>query len=48
MQKFDPEACKQFVEKMFDSSVLPSIMDYIKIPNLSRSYDENWNTNGKL
>ena len=23
-------------------------MDYIRIDNLSRSYDPNWNTNGKL
>jgi hypothetical protein len=27
---------------------VPSISDYIRIPNLSRAYDENWQTNGLL
>lgn len=29
-------------------SALPSLQEYIKIPNLSRAFDENWNTNGLL
>ena len=29
-----------------EECVVPSISDYIRIPNLSRSYDPNWQTNG--
>lgn len=34
--------------KTFDESALPSLEEYIRIPNLSRSYDAEWNTNGLL
>lgn len=36
------------VEKEFDSNVLPSLMDFVRIPNLSRDYDSEWNKNGLL
>jgi hypothetical protein len=28
--------------------VAPSLIEYIRIDNLSRSYDPEWQTNGKL
>jgi acetylornithine deacetylase/succinyl-diaminopimelate desuccinylase-like protein len=39
---------QEYVEKNFTESILPSIVDYIKIPNLSRSYDPEFLTNGLL
>ena len=30
------------------SSALPSLEEYIKIPNLSRNFDSEWATNGLL
>ena len=33
--------------KEFDEKALPSIMDLIRIPNLSPSFDPEWATNGK-
>jgi hypothetical protein len=39
---------KEFIEKVFDDSLLPSLIEFIKIDNLSRGYDEHWATNGKL
>lgn len=32
----------------FDKSALPSLMEYVKIPNLSKIYDKDWKTNGLL
>lgn len=44
--KFSPEQAQQFIEKNFDESALPSLKEYITIPNLSRLYDPEWQTNG--
>lgn len=45
---FDTEACKSYVNAQFEDSVYPSLCKYIEIPNLSRNYDEKWDTNGLL
>lgn len=37
----------EFVNKEFEESVLPSLIDYIKIDNLSPNFDPEWATNGK-
>ena len=34
--------------KEFYDSAVPSLQEFIKIPNLSRTYDPEWNTNGLL
>jgi len=36
------------VEKEFDQNLIPSLMDFIRIPNLSRDYDKEWDSNGLL
>lgn len=46
--KLDIEKATAFVYDTFDKSVLPSIMDFIRIPNLSRNFDPEWATNGLL
>jgi hypothetical protein len=46
--KFNPETSAQFIKEQFEKSVVPSISDYIRIPNLSRAYDQDWQTNGLL
>jgi hypothetical protein len=48
MSKVDSDKLRQFVLDNYDSIVVPSLFDYIKIDNLSRSFDEAWETNGKL
>ena len=37
---------ENFVEKYFEKEILPNLMDFIRIPNLSPSFDVNWNING--
>lgn len=39
---------KDFVNSQFNSNIIPSIMDYIRIPNISPMYDPEWLTNGLL
>lgn len=35
-----------FVEKAFENDVVATLSDFIRIPNVSPHFDENWNTNG--
>ena len=36
----------KYIEEEFEKNILPSLMDYIRIPNLSKAYDPEWATNG--
>ncbi len=42
----DKRIIKPYVEKYFSTNILPSLIDYIKIPNCSPLYDPDWETNG--
>ena len=44
----DKKSFEKYIEKMFTYNLLPTLMDFIRIPNLSPAYDYNWNTNGLL
>jgi acetylornithine deacetylase/succinyl-diaminopimelate desuccinylase-like protein len=44
----DKKSFEKHVEKLWTSSALPYLMDFIRIPNLSPAFDYNWNTNGLL
>ena len=44
----DKKSFEKYVEKMFTYNLLPSLMDFVRIPNLSPAYDSNWKTNGLL
>lgn len=46
--KFTTSECQRLVEEYFTNSALPSLQDYIRIPNLSRNFDKEWATNGLL
>jgi len=37
----------EFIEKEVDSHVIPTLMEYIKVDNLSVNFDPEWATNGK-
>lgn len=38
----------KMVEEDFEKSIIPGLSEFVKIDNLSKSYDPEWNTNGKL
>jgi len=37
-----------FVNELWDSSIIPEISEYIKIPNKSPSFDPDWEANGHM
>ena len=42
----DKKSFKKYVEKFFNYNTLPTLMNFVRIPNLSPAYDPEWNTNG--
>jgi len=44
----DGKRLKSFVETIWDESVLPSLTDYIRIPNKSPSFDPDWQAHGYM
>lgn len=39
---------KQFVEQTWDDTIIPNLIEYIKIPNKSPSFDAEWEKNGYM
>lgn len=48
MASFDKEYTKKFVSDAWDSTIVPNLCEYIKIPNVSPMFDAEWATNGHL
>ena len=46
--KMDAKTLKKYVEKQFAINVLPNLMNFIRIPNLSPDFDPDWKKNGLL
>lgn len=44
----DYNKSKEIAHKDFEGNIIPSLSEYIKIENVSREYDKDWNTNGLL
>ena len=44
----DTTRLKQFVETFWDDSILPSITEYIRIPNKSPAFDPQWVEHGYM
>ena len=36
------------ISKFWDDSILPTLIEYIKIPNKSPSFDPDWKENGHM
>lgn len=45
---FDKDSINTFIDKTFWQSYVPSLQQFIAIPNTSRLYDPEWYTNGLL
>ncbi|MHB1220781.1 MAG: M20 family metallopeptidase [Gammaproteobacteria bacterium] len=37
-----------FINELWDTSIIPTLMDYIKIPNKSPQFDKNWQAHGYM
>ena len=44
----DKKSLQSFVNKFWDDSILPTLIEYIKIPNKSPSFDPDWKKNGYM
>jgi len=42
------EQSVKFIEHCWDQSILPQLIDYIRIPNKSPMFDPNWQANGYM
>jgi acetylornithine deacetylase/succinyl-diaminopimelate desuccinylase-like protein len=44
----DTAAVQTFVERRWDESIVPTLMDYIRIPNKSPAFDPDWQAHGLI
>jgi len=44
----DDSRLKQFVGRMWDEAVVPSLVEYIRIPNKSPAFDKDWVAHGHM
>ena len=44
----DIKSFTKYIDRIFTSHLLPNLMNFIRIPNLSPGFDPNWSTNGLL
>lgn len=44
----DPQKLQQNINTFWDNKILPTICDYIKIPNKSPAFDPDWEANGHM
>ncbi|MEX1024685.1 MAG: M20 family metallopeptidase [Planctomycetota bacterium] len=44
----DPDAVRQLVERVWDESILPELIEYVRIPNKSPHFDADWKANGHM
>ena len=42
------DSATKWVENLFQSSIVPTLVDYIKIPNKSAMFDPEWRKNGHM
>ena len=41
-------ATRQFVDEVWEQSIVPTLCDYIRIPNKSPAFDPDWHANGHM
>ncbi|CAM2067140.1 M20 family metallopeptidase [Sulfidibacter corallicola] len=44
----NPQVTEAFVNKFWDDEIVPTLIDYIRIPNKSPAFDPNWDANGHM
>lgn len=45
---FNPQKLYNYIEKQWQDDIIPSLCDYIKIPNKSPNFDEKWQEHGYM
>ncbi len=44
----DSSAARRFIEETWDRSIVPTLVEYVKIPNKSPAFDRDWKKNGHM
>ena len=44
----DIQAARTSVGRTWDESILPELMDYVRIPNKSPAFDPDWEAHGHM
>lgn len=44
----DPQHIRQLIDRRWDDSILPTLQEYIRIPNQSPLFDPSWRENGHM
>lgn len=44
----DPQRLQGFIDRLWDESVVPTLVDYIRIPNKSPAFDPDWVAHGHM
>ena len=44
----DKQAITKFIDPLWDQSVIPQLMDYVRIPNKSPAFDKEWREHGYM
>lgn len=44
----DPARTRRVVEELWDSTIVPTLVEYIRIPNLSPHFDADWKAHGHM
>src|SRR5512144_2174823 len=44
----DTAKLKQYVERCWDDEIVPTLVDYVRIPNKSPSFDPEWAAHGYM
>lgn len=47
-QEFSKKFASEFIDKVWEASMRQSLEDFIGIPNVSKNFDSEWETNGLL
>lgn len=45
---FEPAALAEFVSNVWEESIVPELIEYIKIPNQSPAFDQDWEAHGHM
>ncbi|MBV8476741.1 MAG: peptidase M20, partial [Acidobacteria bacterium] len=47
-KKVDTPALRNFIERVWNESALPELVEYVRIPNKSPAFDREWRANGHM
>ena len=44
----NPQSTNEFVEQIWEDSIIPTLCEYVRIPNKSPAFDSDWESHGYM